>query len=357
MRLASGPHRLLYRIGFGTLLVCLSTVRAAPTAVDPTGTLALPAGSIPFSSLASDEARRQFVELLMHPSTPPPGGSIEAARRFYDEFNSGLVDRMKKRYAVSVKSETIGGVATDVLTPAQGISPENRTRVLVNLHGGAFMWGAHSGGLVESIPIAVVGKIKVITIDYRMAPENRFPAAGEDVAAVYGALLKTYRPGNIGIYGCSAGGFLTAESVAAFHAKGLPSPGAIGTFCASVVDTQGDSSFIAPILDGQPLTAKPLSILDLPYFKDVDPNDPMVFPGVSNEVLTHFPPTLLITGTRDFAMSSVVRSHALLTDAHVDAELHVYEGMWHAFFIYPELPESIAAYSVIVKFFERHLGK
>jgi acetyl esterase/lipase len=50
------------------------------------------------------------------------------------------------------------------------------------------------------------------------------------------------------------------------------------------------------------------------------------------------------------------RSHALLVEAHVEADLHVYEGMWHAFFIYPELPESAAAYSVIVRFFDKHLG-
>jgi acetyl esterase/lipase len=264
---------------------------------------------------------------------------------------------MRKRYAVVVKSEMIGGVVTDVVTPVQGISPENQTRVLINLHGGAFMWGAHSGGLVESIPIAVVGKIKVITIDYREAPEYHFPAASEDVAAVYGALLKTYKPSHIGIYGCSAGGILTAESVAAFRAKGLPNPGAIGTFCGSVVDVKGDSSFIAPVLGGLPFTDKPLSAFDLPYFKDVDPNDPLAFPGVSNTVLAHFPPTLLITGSRDFAMSSVVRSHALLTQAHVEAELHVYDGMWHAFLIFPELPESIATYAVIVQFFDRHLGR
>jgi monoterpene epsilon-lactone hydrolase len=56
-------------------------------------------------------------------------------------------------------------------------------------------------------------------------------------------------------------------------------------------------------------------------------------------------------------MSAVLRSHALLVEAHVDAELHVYDGMWHAFFIYPELPESIATYAAIVDFFEQHLGR
>ena len=196
---------------------------------------------------------------MMHPSTPPPGSSIEATRSFYDEFNSNLVSRMRKRFPVMIKSEVIGGVVTDVVTPAQGISPENQTRVLINLHGGAFMWGAHSGGLVESIPIAVIGKIKIISIDYREAPEYHFPAASEDVAAVYGVLLKTYKPSHIGIYGCSAGGILTGESVAAFGAKGLPNPGAIGTFCGSVVDVAGDSAFIAPLLGGQAFTEKPLS--------------------------------------------------------------------------------------------------
>jgi acetyl esterase/lipase len=101
---------------------------------------------------------------------------------------------------------------------------------------------------------------------------------------------------------------------------------------------------------------KPLLLADLPYFKRIDPSNPLVFPGVSNTVLARFPPTLLISGSRDFALSSVLRSHALLVQAGVDAELHVYEGMWHSFFSDPELPESRAAYDVIVRFFDRHLG-
>jgi monoterpene epsilon-lactone hydrolase len=69
------------------------------------------------------------------------------------------------------------------------------------------------------------------------------------------------------------------------------------------------------------------------------------------------PPTLLISGSRDFALSSVLRSHALLVQAGVDAELHVYEGLWHSFFSDPELPESRAAYDAMVRFFDRHLGR
>jgi monoterpene epsilon-lactone hydrolase len=71
-------------------------------------------------------------------------------------------------------------------------------------------------------PIASIGKIKVISVDYRQAPEYAFPSASEDVATVYRELLKTYKPTNIGIYGCSAGGLLTAETIAWFQKEKLP---------------------------------------------------------------------------------------------------------------------------------------
>jgi acetyl esterase/lipase len=338
------------------LLIGLLSSAIAATGSDSMGTVQISSARIPYSALASEAARIKFSNLMATTSAPPVGSSVEEQRRFYDAFNSNLVEQMKKRYDIVIQQARIAGLQVDIVTPSEGISARNRARVLINLHGGAFMWGAHSGGLVESIPIASVGRIKVITVDYREAPESVFPAASQDVAAVYAALLKDYSPKNIGIYGCSAGGILTAESVAWIVTHQLPKPGAVGTFCGSALDIQGDSAFLATPLTGQPFTDNPLSAKDLPYFKGADLDDSMVFPGNSRTLLAKFPPTLLITGSRDFAMSSVVRSHSMLVEAQVDAELHVYEGMWHAFFINADLPESQAAYSVIVRFFDRHLG-
>jgi acetyl esterase/lipase len=169
-------------------------------------------------------------------------------------------------------------------------------------------------------------------------------------------LLKQYRPTQIGIYGCSAGGILTGEAVARFIADKLPVPGAIGTFCGSLVTVAGDSAYVAPMLNGQGVPSVPLELTSLPYFRNARADDPMVQPGLSPALLKQFPPTLLITGTRDMAMSSVVRSQALLAQAGVSTELHVWEGMWHSFFSDPELPESEQAYRTIVAFFERHLS-
>jgi acetyl esterase/lipase len=89
------------------------------------------------------------------------------------------------------------------------------------------------------------------------------------------------------------------------------------------------------------------------YFSDADTNDPLVTPILSSEVLSKFPPTLIITGTRAMEMSTAVHTHAQLVKLGVDADLHVWEGMFHGFFYNPDVPESREAHAVIVA---KHLG-
>ena len=262
---------------------------------------------------------------------------------------------MQELYPVKIRPARLGGVAVDIVEAAA--APVDSRRVLINLHGGAFLWGAGSGGLVESIPVASLSKIKVVSVDYRQGPEDRFPAASADVEQVYRALLRHHKPKNIGIYGCSAGGLLTAQSMAWFQDKGLPAPGAIGIFCAGVVDMAGDSMFVGPLLMGHVADPNPAGFKAISYFDGADFSSPLVIPGTSGAVLAKFPPTLLISGTRDMALSAVLRTDELLTQAGVATELHVWEGMWHSFFSDPELPESKAAYAVMANFFDRRLAR
>ena len=322
------------------------------------GAAQLPPVSVPASHFMSAAARARFIEHFAQPPPPPSGPADYAAMRADDERrNAPYVERAKVLYPVNIEEKTIGGVRTQVITPKAGIAPENRDRVLINLHGGGFIWGEGNGARAESIPIAGLGRITVITVAYRMAPEFRFPAASEDVAAVYRELLKDHRAENIGIYGCSAGGILAGEAVAWFEKEGLPLPGAIGTFCGSLAARGGDSSHVAPLLVGDPLpdTADG-SLSGQLYFEGASAQDPLVLPINSPEVLRRFPPTLLIAGSRDFMLSSMFASQAALNEAGVDAELHVWDGLWHSFFFDPDLPESQQVYRVVVGFFARHLG-
>jgi epsilon-lactone hydrolase len=337
---------------------------AAAPHVDADGVTHIPATTVPPSHFMSPEARARFIALFSHPpsaATPAASGPPDFRKmRAEDERkNAPYVARAEALWPVDIEQRVLGGVHVQVITPKAGIAAENRARVLINLHGGGFIWGEGNGARAESIPIAGEGRITVISVAYRMAPEFRFPAASEDVAAVYRELLKDHEAQNIGIYGCSAGGILAGEAIAWFAKQKLPMPGAIGTFCGSIAALGGDSSHVAPLLTGG--LPSPGADRDSrsggPYFSDTSGTDPLVLPVASPELLRHFPPTLLIAGSRDFLLSSLFKSQAALANAGVDAELHVWDGMWHAFFFDPDLPESREVYRVVVDFFARHLGQ
>jgi epsilon-lactone hydrolase len=334
--------------------------------VDKDGTVHVPAFDVPLSSYMSEEAKRAFVRHAVNRplASIDPTASIATRRKGVDEYYRPMVERAKALYPVRIEQQKIAAVMTDVVTPEGGVSAVNRNRVLINLHGGGFTVGAGLGALVESIPIASAGKFRVITVDYRMAPEYKFPAASEDVAAVYKELLKHYQPENIGIYGCSAGGMLTAEVVAWFQKVHLPKPGAIGIFCAGADLTNGgDSRFLSEPLDVEtglappPPSAPNPPRLAMAYFSNANVKDPLVSPALTPAVLSKFPPTLLISGTRDTFLSPAVFAQTQLVEVGVEADLHVWNGMWHAFFFDADLPESKEAYSVITKFFVKHLGR
>ena len=92
------------------------------------------------------------------------------------------------------------------------------------------------------------------------------------------------------------------------------------------------------------------------YFDGADPNDPLVSPCASQQVLARFPPTLLISASRDFFLSHTTHFHLQLIKAGVDARLCVWDGLWHGFVWSPQLAESTEAYDIITTFFTRTLG-
>ncbi|MBI4165684.1 MAG: alpha/beta hydrolase fold domain-containing protein [Acidobacteria bacterium] len=349
----------------GVAVLGADDAKPSTVAVAQDGTVHVPAFDLPLSVYMSPEAKKSLLEQLLKSSSPAPATDF---KKDFAQIREGVklsMEPMRKRilerYPVDSREEVFSGVHTVVVTPKSGIVSVNRHRVLINLHGGGFAVGdASSIGLIESAPLAAMAKIEVVSIDYRQGPEFQFPAASEDVAGVYQALLKRYKPQDIGIYGCSAGGLLTAEAVAWFQKERLPAPGAIGIFCASADATWGgDAYFTVPPINGQP----PLSPNTPPdygekyYYGDHDLKDPLMSPVVSPEMLAKFPPTLLITGTRAGELSAAVNTHAKLVKVGIEADLHVWDGMWHAFYFDADLPESRDAYEVMVKFFAKHLGR
>jgi epsilon-lactone hydrolase len=349
-------------------MVTEAPAQQAPRAkvnVDARGGVHLPAMTVPFSNLASLQALTAFVERQKFNKIYEGMSALPVTqqRQLFDDYFKPIVKRVNLLYPVDTVRQTMAGVETEIYTPKEGVAARNGKRVLINLHGGGFIFGAGSMSALESIPLASVEKIKIVSIDYRLGPENQYPAASEDVAAVYKELLKSYLPRNIGIYGCSAGGLLTAEVVAWIQKEKLPAPGAVGIFCAAAAGwTAGDSDSLALPLSG--FTTSPdygapphPEVGNAPYFKDADLSDPLVLPIRSATVLAKFPPTLIITSTRDPALSPAVYTHTRLTQLGVDAQLNVWEGLFHGFFATdPDLPESKEVWHTVSTFFDKHLG-
>jgi monoterpene epsilon-lactone hydrolase len=117
---------------------------------------------------------------------------------------------------------------------------------------------------------------------------------------------------------------------------------------------EGDTGYVGKAMMGGVIWG---NSTDNPYFKNTSPDDPLAFPVRSLSIMKHFPPSLLVAATRDPALSSVVQTHAILVSQGVDAELHVWEGLGHAFFFDLDLPQSREVYATTVKFFDEHLGK
>jgi monoterpene epsilon-lactone hydrolase len=306
---------------------------------------------IPMPSTISPEAQKWLAEITTYKSGPE---TLAERRTHTDAWRKKDSAEALKLYPVKIEETTTAGVRTDIITPLS--MPEaNRGRVLINLHGGGF--NSDSGSLIEGIPISNLAKIKVVSVYYRLAPENPFPAAVDDVVAVYKELLKTYKPGNIGIYGTSAGAILTGEVAVKLKQLQIPLPAALGIFSGLANYSRPSDSRQIYTLNGLPGTLEP-SDPNKPredaYVGKTDPKDPVLSPMFAD--LHGMPPSLLVTSTRDLLLSDTALFQRALLRAGDDAQLVVFEALPHAFWYHFQLPETAEALGLMAKFFDEKLG-
>lgn len=305
----------------------------------------------PLARWVSAAASDQFARIRRH--SPPAAATVEMLRDHYDAINSARLDIANRRYPTEMSEIVIDGIEVHRVTPPSG---DDGAALLLNLHGGAFMWGAGAGAVLEAVPVAATSRLPVLAVEYRLAPEHRFPAAVDDVVAVLRHLRRTEPDRRIGIYGCSAGAILTAQVVARLIATGEPLPDAIAMLHGTGLEIDGDTLALSAQLNGSPEALGLQRLHDLPYFEATDPGDPAIFPGEHPDLLAQFPPSLLVTGTRDFAASAVSTMHRRLLAAGRPADLVVFDGMWHAHHVDVDLPESDELCRLLARFFRRHLG-
>jgi monoterpene epsilon-lactone hydrolase len=306
---------------------------------------------VPMPSSISPEAQKWLASLTQKKSGPE---TLAERRAHTDAWRAKDSAEARKLYPVNVDEKIIAGVRTDLITPL-ATPASNHGRVLINLHGGGF--NSDSGSLIEGIPIANLAKIEVVSVYYRLAPENPFPAAVDDAVAVYKELLKTYKPQTIGIFGTSAGAILTAEVTIRLKQLGLPLPGALGIFSGHADFSQVGDSWQLFTLDGFPGDLQPTYPGHLPdeaYVGKTNRKDPVLSPIFAD--LRGMPPTLLVTSTRDILLSGATIFQRALLRSGNDAQLVIFEALPHAFWYHYELPETKEALELMAKFFDDKIG-
>ena len=306
---------------------------------------------VPLPDTISPEAKASLGRQV--PDQGPPI-SLAERRAGTDAYTAAARVAWTKICPNQIVETMMAGVPVRVVTP-EGMPAANNDMVLENLHGGGF--NSDSGSYTESIPIAYYTKIKVVAVLYRLAPENKFPAAVDDSVAVYKELLKTYKPDHIVIYGTSAGAILTGEVAVKIKQLGLPMPAALGIFSGlgdfartgdswAIYSLKGFSGHLDPPEHGAH---------DPFYLGTTDPRDPVLSPVYAD--LHGLPPTLFITSERDALLSGTVNLHRAYLHAGVDARLVVFDALPHAFWYDPKLPESIEANHMMADFFLEHLKR
>jgi monoterpene epsilon-lactone hydrolase len=338
---------------FGSLLAWRNPNQTAPqdsATFDPDGTAHI-TRTIPMPTTISPEAQKWLASLAQ--STPGPE-DLASRRKRTDEWRAKQSAEARRLFPVNVQETTTAGVRTDIITPLSTPEP-NRDLVLVNLHGGGF--NSDSGSLIEGVPIANLAKIKVVSVYYRLAPENPFPAPVDDTVAIYKALLKTYKPHNIGIFGTSAGAILTAEVAVRLKQLNLPEPAALGFFSVLADYSRTADSHQLFALNGFPGNLKPQdpgAPTGEEYARTTDRKDPVLSPIFAD--LKNMPPSPLVTSTRDLLLSDTTLFHRTLLRAGNDSQLVVFEALPHAFWYHFQLPETTEALNIMSNFFTKNLG-
>lgn len=234
----------------------------------------------------------------------------------------------------------------------------HRNQLVINAHGGGYVYGPGVSGTAEAMLIAAYGGYQVIEFDYRMPPDAPYPAAIDDAMAVWRDIVKMQDPRRVAVAGTSSGGGMTLAMVLRAKQEGLPLPAAIAPSSPwSDLTETGDSYQTNEWVDNVLVSYSGyLGRAALLYADGHDLRTPQLSPIYGD--FAGFPPAILTAGTRDLFLSNTVRAHRKLRRAGVEAELQVFEAMSHAQFTFdPSVPETREIFAEIARFFDKHLAR
>ena len=341
--------------------------------VNPDGSVTIKDATVPLPGIMTDDSKKVLMRSKASEGpgapVPVPTGIPDMAevRRVYNENLKPMVDHMREVFPVDIEETTISGISAAIVTPKGGVPEKNKNRLFLNGPGGGFRTGVRGNGLLISIPVAATLGVKVVSITYRQGPEYKFPAASEDMLKVWDHFTKTYKPQNIGLVGCSAGGSLVTHTTATLIKQGPPTPGVLGVYCSGLgAPGTGDSALLSALsvtsvhlamTQTGPAPPPGAAPVQMTYMQDADPKDFVVNPTSDEKLLAKWPPTVFFTASRDGAASGALYSYRKLIKLGIDSQILYFDGLYHGFMTNPDFPEAQEGYRIAGAFYDRHLGK
>lgn len=236
--------------------------------------------------------------------------------------------------------------------PARRITPATARagRAVLYLHGGAYVIGGPASHARLAAHVGHAARAEVFFPDYRLAPENPFPAALDDALIAYQALLaQSWAPSQIVMAGDSAGGGLALATVLALRDRKLPLPSALVLLSPWVdLTLSGESHTTKAQLD--PMLTRSWLAFGAARYAAVRPlDDPGLSPLFGD--LAGLPPMLIQVGSEEILLSDAERLAQRAQAAGVPAKLTRYDGVWHDFQVHARvLPEADRALAEIGEF-------
>jgi len=279
--------------------------------------------------------QRETLDAILRQSAFPAGSAVSEQRRQLRE----LLSAQPLPGDVTVTAAALGGVPTAEIT-VDGVEPRH---VVLYFHGGVYVMGDAFLAADLASQIGRRTRAKVISVDYRLAPEHPYPAAVDDALAAYEALLDNgAAPSDVVFAGESAGGGLAIATLVNARDHQLPQPAAAFvmspyadlTLAGTTLETKGQAD---PLLSREALQAR---VAD--YTAGQDAALGLISPIFAD--LSGLPPLIIQAGTHEVLLDDALRLAQRAATADVAVTLDVTPGVPHVFQAYYQiLDEAVAA--------------
>lgn len=268
------------------------------------------------------QQQRQALDDLLRHGPLDIGGDVGEQRAIFHE----MITSVPVPDDVTIATGRLGGVpVVTVDTPESDPSA-----VLLYFHGGAYALGAAADSAGLAADVARRAGARAISVDYRLAPENPFPAAVDDAVAAYRALLDDGTPSSkIAFVGESAGGGLVVAALVALKDAGLPQPSSAVVFSPWADLTLSGASLAGKAEADPALTPQGMLTRARDYLGETDPASPLASPIFAD--LTGLAPLLVQAGSHEILLDDAVRLAARAAEHDVPVQLQVWAQVPHVF--------------------------